>query len=63
MEYLTQGQSDEEKAAYIQPFINALAIPEGQKPFAEDAARRKQVITLVLKEVKGLGEGTERGTS
>ncbi|KAF7792843.1 hypothetical protein EIP86_003944 [Pleurotus ostreatoroseus] len=60
VEYLTQGQSDEEKAAYIQPFINALAIPEGQKPFAEDAARRKQVITLVLKEVKGLGEGTER---
>ncbi|KAJ3537721.1 hypothetical protein NM688_g6635 [Phlebia brevispora] len=61
LDYLSRGQSEEEKAAFLQPFVDAFATPEGQKPLEEDEAKRKQLITLVLKEVKGLGDGKIEG--
>lgn len=61
--YLAQGRSDEEKASFTQPFEDALATAEGQKPFEEDEERRREVFEKVVPEVKGLGQGSERGTS
>ena len=59
--YLAQGRSDEEKTAFVQPFEDILATPEGQKPFEEDEERRRVVLEKVVAEVKGLGQGSERG--
>ncbi|OBZ70215.1 Eukaryotic translation initiation factor 3 subunit M [Grifola frondosa] len=50
----------EERATYIQPFQDALTVTEGQKPIAEDLERRRNILTMILKEVKGLGDGSER---
>lgn len=59
--YLARGRSEEEQAAYLQPFHDTLSTPEGQKPIDEDEPRKKKIFTTVLEEVKGLGEGSERG--
>ncbi len=61
--YLAQGRSDEEKASFSQPFEDALATAEGQKPFEEDEGRRRAVFEKIVPEVKGLGQGSERGMS
>lgn len=61
--YLAQGLSEEERSVYAQPFVDLLSSPEGQKSIEEDDGRKKQVIALVLKQVRGVGEGTEKGTS
>lgn len=58
--YLAQGRSDEEKATYIQPFQEILAIKEGEKPLDEDEGRRRATLKLVLERVHGLGEGSEK---
>lgn len=60
--YLAQGRSDEEKAAFVQPFEEALTTAEGQKPFEEDEERRRKVLASVLPEVKSIGNGTDRGS-
>ncbi|QRV72815.1 UDP-glucose:glycoprotein glucosyltransferase A [Ceratobasidium sp. AG-Ba] len=58
--YLARGLADEARAAYIRPFQEALQTPEGKKPLAEDADRRKKIIGMVREKVVGLGEGTDR---
>ena len=60
---MAEGKSDEERAAYVQQFSGALTITEGQKPLDKDPERRRRVIGLVVKEVKGLGTGSEKGAS
>ena len=47
----------------MQQFSGALTITEGQKPLDKDPERRRRVIGLVVKEVKGLGTGSEKGAS
>ncbi|KDQ08890.1 hypothetical protein BOTBODRAFT_59098 [Botryobasidium botryosum FD-172 SS1] len=58
--YLARGLSEEARVAFIRPFQDVLITREGDRPFAEDADRRRKVIMKVLGEVKGLGEGNER---
>ena len=58
---MAQGRTDEEKATFIQPFQTALTVQEGQKPLEEDEAHRRKILVQVLAEVKGLGEGSEKG--
>ncbi|KAH7105307.1 hypothetical protein BKA62DRAFT_689294 [Auriculariales sp. MPI-PUGE-AT-0066] len=60
VDYVSKPRVDEERTAFIRPFAEALATPEGEKPFGESVPRRRKVIELVLTEVKGLGEGSER---
>ena len=60
---MAEGKSDEERAAYVQQFSGALTITEGQKPLDKDPERRRRVVGLVVKEVKGLGTGSEKGAS
>ncbi len=60
--YLSHGRSDEEKAALIQSFETLLLPQEGHKPIDEDEERRKKVVTMVVDQTQGLGDGTERGT-
>lgn len=61
VDYLAQGRTDEERTAFIHTFQNGLTVREGQKPLEEDDERRRKVLLLVLAEVKGLGEGSEKG--
>ncbi|THH02131.1 hypothetical protein EW026_g663 [Hermanssonia centrifuga] len=58
--YLSHGRSDEEKAALIQSFETLLLPQEGHKPIDEDEERRKKVVTMVVDQTQGLGDGTER---
>ena len=61
--YLSRGRSDAEQAAFTAPFEDALATSDGAKLLEEDEPRRKDVVTKVLDQVEGLGEGSEKGTS
>lgn len=61
VDYLARGRSDEERIAYIKPFVEALMPKEGRKPFDEDEARRRGVLEMVLSRVQNMGDGTERG--
>ncbi|KAM5534416.1 hypothetical protein V8D89_011883 [Ganoderma adspersum] len=58
--YLARALPEDGRPAYIQPFQDSLATPEGQKPLEEDEERRRKVFTSVLAEVKGLGDGSEK---
>ncbi|KAI1796046.1 PCI-domain-containing protein [Ganoderma leucocontextum] len=58
--YLARALPEDGRPAYIQPFQESLATPEGQKPLDEDEERRRQVFASVLSEVKGLGDGSEK---
>ncbi len=60
---MARALPEDGQPAYIQPFQDSLATPEGQKSLEEDVERRKQVFTSVLVEVKGLGDGSEKGAS
>ena len=61
--YLARALPEDGQAAYIQPFQDSLATAEGQKTLEEDVERRRQVFGTVLPEVKGLGDGSEKGAS
>ncbi|KAJ7591436.1 PCI domain-containing protein [Mycena floridula] len=58
--YIVRGLSEEERTSFIRPFQEALKTPDGATPFAEDEGRRRKVFVMVIQEVKGLGEGSER---
>ncbi|TFK66562.1 hypothetical protein BDN72DRAFT_844179 [Pluteus cervinus] len=58
--YIVRSRSDEERAAFIRPFQESLKNEKGSKPLAEDSERRKQLLSMVLDEVKGLGDGNEK---
>lgn len=38
-----------------------LIVPEGGTSIADDEAKRKSIIKLLVKDINGLGEGTDRG--
>ncbi|KAE9409790.1 PCI-domain-containing protein [Gymnopus androsaceus JB14] len=58
--YIIRNQPEEDRAASIRPFQDALATPEGQKPLSADEERRRKIFVMVLTEVKGLGDGQEK---
>lgn len=59
--YLVRNQPDEERAASIRPFQEALASTEGQKPLSEDVERRRKILVMILTSITGLGHGQEKG--
>lgn len=61
MNYIVRNRSEEERGSFIRPFQDVLKTEEGKKPIEEDEERRKTILAMVLSEVKGLGEGTEKG--
>jgi translation initiation factor 3 subunit M len=58
--YVVRNRSEEDRAAFIKPFQDALKTAEGQKSLEEDTVRRKKIFLMVLSEVKGLGDGSEK---
>jgi len=58
--YLAQKLPEEERPTYVQHFRDVLTTQEGQKPIDQDEDLRRDVLTLVLGEVKGFGEGADR---
>lgn len=58
--YIVRHRSEEERSAFIRPFQDALKT-EGKKPIEEDEERRKRIFSMALVEVKGLGDGSDRG--
>ncbi|CAL1700390.1 unnamed protein product [Somion occarium] len=58
--YLALSLPEDQRPNYVQPFQDVLTTQEGQKPIEKDEERRRKALTLVLGEVKGLGEGSER---
>jgi len=59
--YIIRTRPEEERIAFIHPFQDAMKTGEGQKPMEEDQERKKKVFAMVLSEVKGLGDGNEKG--
>jgi translation initiation factor 3 subunit M len=59
--YIVRNRSEEERGAFIRPFQDALKTEDGRKPIEEDENRRKKIFAMALAEVKGLGDGSERG--
>jgi translation initiation factor 3 subunit M len=59
--YIVRNQSDEERAAFIRPFQDVLKTAEGQKPLEQDEERRRKIFAMAIKQVKGFGDGTEKG--
>ncbi|KAJ3980007.1 PCI domain-containing protein [Lentinula detonsa] len=58
--YLVRTQSDEERAASIRPFQEALTTAEGQKSLSEDEQRRQKIFLMIISVIKGLGRGQEK---
>lgn len=61
MNYTVRNRSEEDRTAFIRPFQEALKTDSGQKPIEDDDERRRKIFLMVLNEVKGLGEGSEKG--
>lgn len=58
---MARNHPEDERATFIAPFQEALKTEEGKKPIDEDEERRKKVFSMLIAEVKGLGDGTEKG--
>jgi translation initiation factor 3 subunit M len=61
--YIVRNRSEDERAALIRPFQDALKTEEGKQPLSEDEDRRRKIFSMVLAHVKGLGDGSEKGVS
>jgi translation initiation factor 3 subunit M len=61
VKYLARAQSEETRATFIRPFQEILSTSEGDTPLSEDEEKRKKVIKLLVAEIKGLGDGSDRG--
>ena len=59
--YIVRNRPEDERNSFVGPFQNALKSGEGKKPIEEDESRRKLIISKVLADVKGLGEGSDKG--
>ena len=46
---------------FIRPFRDALVSSETESSISEDEGRRKGVLKLLLAQIKGLGEGNDKG--
>ena len=62
VEYTARSLPEEERQAFIRPFQDVLKTAEGSKPLSEDDERRAKLLGMLLKEIKGLGEGTDKGS-
>ncbi|KAF8969390.1 hypothetical protein BDZ97DRAFT_240477 [Flammula alnicola] len=60
LSYISRNRSEEERATFIAPFQNALKSGEGKKPIEEDENRRKLILSKLLQEVRGLGDGSDK---
>ncbi|KAF8307631.1 hypothetical protein DL93DRAFT_2087891 [Clavulina sp. PMI_390] len=60
VDFLARGLADDARIAFIKPFSEGLVTESHIKGFDESPERRKKVISLLLPEVKGLGQGSER---
>jgi hypothetical protein len=58
---VVRNRSDEDRAAFIKPFQDALKTEEGHKPLEMDADRRRKIFSMVISQVKGLGDGSDKG--
>ncbi|KAH9965703.1 hypothetical protein BGW80DRAFT_1535708 [Lactifluus volemus] len=58
--YISDSRPEQERASYVQSISTTLVVEKGQTPLSEDIARRREVFSRLLGDVKGLGEGTER---
>lgn len=56
-----RGLPEDERSATVSRFKDALKTPDGQKPLADDVQRKKEVFSMTIGEVKGLGDGSEKG--
>jgi hypothetical protein len=61
--YIAQSRPEPERAPYVQSIEKKLAVEEGQTPLSEDIERRREVFSAVFGDIKGLGDGTERGAA
>ena len=59
--YIAQSRPEPERAPYVQSVQKKLEVEEDQTPLPEDVGRRREVFSDVFGDIKGLGEGTERG--
>jgi translation initiation factor 3 subunit M len=59
--YIARGQSEEQRASFIRPFQDALKTEESSKPLEEDQGRRQAIFLMVLAQVKGVGDGSDKG--
>ena len=59
--YIAQSRPEPERAPYVQSIQKKLEVEEGETPLSEDVERRREVFSDVFEDIKGLGEGTERG--
>ncbi|KAG8968542.1 hypothetical protein FRC03_006942 [Tulasnella sp. 419] len=58
--YLARGLGEEARVSFIKPFQEIITTQDDGTPISEDEERKRKVITLVLSEVKTLGEGNDR---
>ncbi|KAK7049708.1 hypothetical protein VNI00_005739 [Paramarasmius palmivorus] len=58
--YIVRNRAEDDRAAFIRPFQDALKVGEGQKAIDEDEEKRRKVCSMVIAEVHGLGDGTEK---
>jgi translation initiation factor 3 subunit M len=61
--YIAQSRPEPERAPYVQAIEKKLAVEEGQTSLSEDIERRREVFSAIFGDVKGLGDGTERGAA
>ncbi|KAI0029925.1 hypothetical protein K488DRAFT_55321 [Vararia minispora EC-137] len=59
-EYISRSLPEQDRAAYIEAAQQRVASQESQPPLSGDTDRKQEVLTWVLSEMKGLGEGTDR---
>ncbi|KAF7352413.1 Eukaryotic translation initiation factor 3 subunit M [Mycena venus] len=58
--YIVRNRSEEERSAFIRPFQDVLKTEPGKKPLEEDDNRRRKIFSMVVVEVKTLGDGSEK---
>ncbi|KAK0461800.1 uncharacterized protein EV420DRAFT_129738 [Desarmillaria tabescens] len=57
--YIVRNQ-EEERPVLLRPFQDAFKTENAQKPLAEDLERRQNIFAMVMAEVKGLGDGSDK---
>ncbi|KAJ7167617.1 hypothetical protein C8R46DRAFT_1093603 [Mycena filopes] len=58
--YIVRNRSEEERTAFIRPFQDVLKTESGKKPLEEDDERRRKIFSMVVVDVKTLGDGSEK---
>ncbi|KAJ7724888.1 hypothetical protein B0H16DRAFT_287975 [Mycena metata] len=58
--YIVRNRSEEERTGFIRPFQDVLKTEPGKKPLEEDDGRRRKIFSMVLVDVKSLGDGSEK---